>query len=117
MNSETHGHFGRRPLLRLPAFVSLSATIYCERTSLLTDKTAGSAFASHHRPCAQPIARKSALTALTVGEQSAYCQVAVGIAETAVINGLLPTRRAEQLSCSAGVAPTRLERSLEASAG
>lgn len=37
-----------------------------------------------------------ASSALTVGQQSAFCQIAVGVAE-AVISGQLPTRRADQL--------------------
>lgn len=40
---------------------------------------------------------ESTPTALTIGEQSAFCRVAVGVAG-AVINGQLPTRLANQLS-------------------
>ena len=40
---------------------------------------------------------ESAPTPLSVDEQSAFCQVAVGVAE-ATISGELPTRRADQLS-------------------
>ena len=53
LNSDTYGHFGRGPLPRLPASVSLSAAIYCVRASLVTDNAAGSAFAPH-RPTLRP---------------------------------------------------------------
>jgi hypothetical protein len=86
--------FDGRPDLWLPVIMTYASTEVLRNSlthrRLIVDQATGDINGV-------PRPGEPAPTAITVGEQSAFCRVAVGAAG-AVINGQLPARRADQLS-------------------